>query len=251
MKLVMLGTTGYHPNDLRDTACYALPEIGVVFDAGTGMHRLRSVLATDTLDIFLSHAHLDHVVGLTFLLGALYDKEMRRVTVHGDGRKLAAIREHLFSAELFPVAPTFEMRPLDSRNPRPIEVPGGGQVTYFPLEHPGGSLGFRLDAQGRSLAYVTDTTARADAPYVDQIRGVDVLLHECYFGDDMPAEFAEKTGHSQTTPVANVARAAKVGRLVLTHLNPAINEVDPVGLAAAQRIFPKTELAEDGKSLEF
>ncbi|MGC3965869.1 MAG: MBL fold metallo-hydrolase [Pirellulales bacterium] len=160
MKLVMLGTTGYHPNDLRDTACYMLPEIGVVFDAGTGMHRLRSVLTTDELDIFLSHAHLDHVVGLTFLLGALYDKQMRRVTVHGDGAKLAAIREHLFSAELFPVVPTFEMRPLDLQKPRPIEVASGGQVTYFPLEHPGGSIGFRLEAAGRSLAYVTDTTAR-------------------------------------------------------------------------------------------
>ena len=46
MKLVMLGTTGYHPNDIRQTACYALPEIGVVLDAGTGMFRLREHIAT-------------------------------------------------------------------------------------------------------------------------------------------------------------------------------------------------------------
>ena len=30
MKLVLLGTTGYHPNDRRQTACMMLPEIGVV-----------------------------------------------------------------------------------------------------------------------------------------------------------------------------------------------------------------------------
>lgn len=250
MKLVMLGTTGYHPNDLRDTACYALPEVGVVLDAGTGMHRLRGVLQTDELDIFLSHAHLDHVVGLTFLLGALYDKQMRRVTVHGDGRKLAAIREHLFHEELFPVAPTFEMRPLGDGGAASA-IAGGGRVTHFPLEHPGGSIGYRLDFPGRSLAYVTDTTARSDAAYVRQVRGVDVLLHECYFGDDIPAEFAAKTGHSRTSAVAELARAAGVGRLFLTHLNPAVNEIDPVGLATARRIFPATELAEDGKTIEF
>lgn len=65
MKLVLLGTTGYHPNRRRHTACMFLPEVGVVLDAGTGMFRVRDHLATSHLDIFLTHAHLDHVVGLT------------------------------------------------------------------------------------------------------------------------------------------------------------------------------------------
>ena len=247
MKLVMLGTTGYHPNNLRDTACYLLPEVGVVLDAGTGMQRLRGNLATDELDIFLSHTHLDHVVGLTFLLGALYDKPMRRVTVHGEAEKLAAVREHLFHPTLFPVAPEFEMRPLAG----PITVAGGGKVTYFPVEHPGGAVGYRIDWPSRSLAYVTDTTAGPDVGYIEQIRGVDLLLHECNFSDDVPSDFVEKTGHSQTTPVANLAKAAGVGRLVLTHLDSSINAIDPVGLATARSIFPNTELAEDGKTLEF
>ena len=40
MKLVLLGTTGYHANDRRQTACFMLPELGVVFDAGTGLYRV-------------------------------------------------------------------------------------------------------------------------------------------------------------------------------------------------------------------
>ena len=67
MKVVLLGTTGYHPNDRRQTACMMLPELGVAFDAGTATYRVSEYLSTDSLDIFLSHAHLDHVVGLTFL----------------------------------------------------------------------------------------------------------------------------------------------------------------------------------------
>ena len=62
MQLHLLGTTGYHPNDQRHTACMMLPEIGVVLDAGTAMFRVRDRLCTKTLDIFLTHAHLDHIV---------------------------------------------------------------------------------------------------------------------------------------------------------------------------------------------
>ena len=82
MKLHFLGTTGYHPNNQRQTACLMLPELGIIFDAGTGIFRARDLIQTDTLDIFLTHIHLDHCVGLTFLYDVLYQKEMRRVTVH-------------------------------------------------------------------------------------------------------------------------------------------------------------------------
>ena len=70
MRLHFLGTAGYHPNRRRDTACLMIPEAGILLDAGTGIFRARDLIGTPTLDIFLSHVHLDHSVGLTFLLGA-------------------------------------------------------------------------------------------------------------------------------------------------------------------------------------
>ena len=246
MKLVLLGTTGYHPNDRRETACMMLPETGVVLDAGTGMYRLGEHLATNHLDIFLTHSHLDHVVGLTFLLEVLQGRDMQRVTVHGEPAKLAAVREHLYHELLFPVPPQFEFRPIATKT----KLEGGGRLTWFPLVHPGGSIGFRLDWPGSSLAYVTDTTATPDADYVQHIRGVDVLLHECYFADGNEA-FAEKTGHSCTTPAAQVAQAAGVGRLILVHVAPHSTADDPIGLSTARAIFPATELAEDNMEIEF
>ena len=104
MKLVLLGTTGYHPNDERQTACFMLPELGIVLDAGTAMYRVRDHLVTPELDIFLTHAHLDHVIGLTYLFDVVQGKDIRRVTVHGAPEKLAAVRTHLFAEPLFPVA---------------------------------------------------------------------------------------------------------------------------------------------------
>jgi ribonuclease BN (tRNA processing enzyme) len=248
MKLVPLGTTGYHPNDLRQTACYVLPESGAVFDAGTGIYRLAEHLVGDEFDLFLSHAHLDHVVGLTFLLETLHYRPMRRATVHGEAKKIAAIREHLFHVDLFPVPIPVEWRTLAER----VTLRDGGVVTHFATPHPGGSVGYRIDWPGRSMAYVTDTTASTTAKYAESIRGVDLLLHECNFSDDeVPVEFAAKTGHSQTSAVAELAKRAGVGRLVLIHVAPHKNEIDPVGVEAARKIFAKTEIAEDRKAIEF
>ena len=246
MKLVILGSTGYHPNELRHTACFMLPEIGVVLDAGTGLFRVPDHLATTDLKIFISHAHVDHVVGLTFLIDVVYQTQLDRVTVYGEREKLAAIRQHLFSKLLFPVEPPCEFQPLTGA----VDVGDEGRLTYFPLVHPGGSIGFRIDWPGRSMAYVTDTVASSDAEYVERIRGVDLLMHECYF-DDSLAALAQRTGHSHTTPVAEVARAAGVGQLVLVHVNPLVNSADPIGLATAQAIFPTSQVAADGMELDF
>jgi transposase len=79
MKLLVLGSTGYHPNEHRHTACMMLPEIGVVLDAGTGMFRVGRHLQTSTLDIFLTHVHLDHVVGITYLFDVLNEKPLDAV----------------------------------------------------------------------------------------------------------------------------------------------------------------------------
>src|SRR5690606_25909738 len=93
--------------------------------------------------------------------------------------------------------------------------------------HPGGSLGYRLDWPDRSMAYVTDTTADRDS--IDFIRGVDLLIHECTFTDDLH-DLAERSGHSHTTPVCELARDAGVGRLVMTHFDPCSGKDDPVDL---------------------
>jgi ribonuclease BN (tRNA processing enzyme) len=246
MRLILLGTTGYHPNDRRHTPCIVLPECGVLLDAGTAMYRAGRYLQTDTLDIFLTHVHLDHVVGITYLFDVLAVHPLERVTVHAAPDKLAAIDAHLFADALFPIKPPYESRPIAAVTP----LMHGGRLTHFPLSHPGGVLGFRLDWPGHSLAYVTDTTAAPDAAYIEHIRGVDLLIHECYFGDDM-ADWARKTGHSHTTPVAQVARAAGVGRLLLTHVNPLSEADDPIGLATARAIFPATEIGVDLLEVEF
>ena len=244
MRVQFLGTGGYHPNERRHTACVMLPEAGVVFDAGSGFFRVPSRLATRDVQVFLSHAHLDHVSGITNLLVELTLKEIDTVRVYGSREHLAAVRTHLFSELVFPILPAYEFLPLAERVP----VAGGGSVTHCRLNHPGGAIGSRVDWAGKSLAYITDTIA--DGSYTEFVRGVDLLIHECNFSDAMSA-WADKTGHTHTSAAARVAREAGAGRLLLTHFDPRHPEDDPIGLAAARAIFPKTGIAEDLMEIEF
>ena len=173
MKLVLLGTTGYHPNEHRQTPCLLLPSCGAMLDAGTAVFRAARYVQTPELDVFLTHAHLDHVVGLTYFLDVLHALPRLKVRVRGEADKLAAIREHLFAEAIFPVLPPLEFVPLEAPRPpggSPSPLPDaavtlcdGGRVTWFPLVHHGGSVGYRLDWPDRSMAYVTDTTASPDA----------------------------------------------------------------------------------------
>ena len=240
MKLHFLGTTGYHPNNVRQTACLMLPEIGVIFDAGTGMFRARDLIQTPELHIYLSHTHLDHVIGLTFLFDILYEKDVS-VKIHLAEEKIEAIERHLFFKDLFPVAPDFELIPFSSSDEF---LPDGAKISTFPLEHPGGSTGFRVDWPTSSFAYVTDTVADVDARYLSHLEDVTTLVHECYFPDGSE-EKAKLTGHSCLTPVLKVATQVRAGRLFLVHLNPLDEQIELLDLAAARKIFAETHIAED------
>ncbi len=249
MRVVFLGTGGYYTNDRRHTAGIFLPEAGALLDAGTSLYRLPGYLETRDLHIFLTHAHLDHIIGLTYLLVPMLNDQLGQVHVHGRRQTLQAVQDHLFAKPLFPKQPDFEYRLLQPS----VEIPDGGKVTHLGLQHPGGSVGYRIawatraGSPPRSVAFITETSV--DVSYADFIHGVDLLIHECYFSDDM-AQWSRTTGHSNTTRVAELARQAAVGRLILVHINPLATGEDPVGIERARAIFPNSSVAEDRLEIE-
>jgi ribonuclease Z len=251
MRLQFLGTSGYHPTERRQTSCLLLPEFGIVLDAGKGAFRLGKYLKTDEADIFLTHSHLDHIAGLTYLFSVMIEHPLRRLSLRAEGEILQAVKEHLFAQSIFPVEPPFDFLPLEnSKAGRVVDLPRGGRLTYFPVPHTGRTVGYRLDWPGHSMAYVTDTTASSEAAYVENLRGVDLLVHECYFSDAR-ADLSIKFGHSRLSAVAEVARHAEAGRLMLTHINPLSTSGECLDLEAARTIFPRIDLAEDLAEAEF
>ncbi|GIX00162.1 MAG: ribonuclease Z [Pirellulaceae bacterium] len=220
MRIHCLGTTGYHPSPTRHTACYFIPEWQVVLDAGTGFFRLTTLLREQPLprlDILLSHAHLDHIIGLTFLLDLMAVTHVKEVRVVGAAEKLEAIERHLFNEHLFPLRPDLQFVPLEKSH---------GKVTldafelhWFPQQHPGGSLGYLLADPQRRVAYLTDTIAESRTLDHSLLRHCDLLLHECYFPDGQQ-ELARRTGHSCLREVTEVVEQLRPQRTALIHTNP-------------------------------
>lgn len=90
MQLVFLGTGGYHPDERRHTARLLSADIGVALDAD-GFFRVQKAIRCSTLDVFLTHAHLDHICGLTFILVPLLRGDLDRVRVFGSDKTVHTV----------------------------------------------------------------------------------------------------------------------------------------------------------------
>jgi ribonuclease BN (tRNA processing enzyme) len=260
MKLILLGTGGFLPTDAAQTACYFLPEVGVMLDAGHGLYRLPAYLNTRELDIYLSHAHADHTSGLDYVFASYLkadlkasSQELSAENVDGFVRRanesLPQTRIHADEATLAIVRAKYFQFPYDWRSLQAREtLPGGGVLTHFELEN--GVIGYRLDWPGHSLAYVTDTIARPDAAYIGNLAGVDLLLHDCYTPDHLSG-LADIIGHSHLSAVMQVSAAAGVKRLVLIHHSPIETLEYSAGLERARQIFAPVEIGFDGMEIDF
>lgn len=104
---------------------------------------------------------------------------------------------------------------------------------------------------GRKFVYCTDTIFCDSA--VELAQGADVLVHEATFAHQ-DAELAYQRLHSTSTMAAQVALAAQVQQLIMTHFSPRYapgNQLEIKDLLLeARAIFPNTELASDFLTVE-
>jgi phosphoribosyl 1,2-cyclic phosphodiesterase len=134
---------------------------------------------------------------------------------------------------------------------------GNVTVETRPLNHPGDAVGYRVNWQGLSAAYITDTEHfpdRLDDNVLALARQADVMIIDATYTDEEyndPKYSKVGWGHSTWQQAVKIAKTAQVKQLVLFHHDPAHNDdfLDCIG-EQVRKIFPETILAREGLSIE-
>ena len=129
---------------------------------------------------------------------------------------------------------------------------GQAKVMARPIPHGGVTLGFRIEAEGRSVAYMSDHQAPLDRRAIpdavlELCQGVDLLIHDGQYTDD---EFSAKAdwGHSTAAYAVHVAAEAGAHRLLLSHHDPRTQTGNSTGSSIRRRRLPEAKLIEDVSS---
>jgi ribonuclease BN (tRNA processing enzyme) len=241
LEVQLLGSGGFVPNDRRETACTLVRDgdRALLIDAGSGARRLVGsglLDGVERLHVVLTHFHMDHVVGLFYAADLEPGLEVWAGGAALEDIPARTIVERLLGSPFAP--PSFASRIRDVH-----ELPAGeADVGGFPLRtriqrmHSNPTLALRI---GDALAWCTDTAY--DAGNEDFARGVSLLGHEAFHAGDT----TDDGTHTASGEAARLAAVAGVGRLVLIHVDPALDD-DVALLRHAEPHFAETVVGTDG-----
>jgi len=290
LTVTFLGTSAARPTVERNVSGLAVHREGetMLFECGEGTQRqmMRYGVSFALSEIFFTHFHADHflgVIGLIRTLGLqgrpepllLYGPKGAKKVLN-DAIKLGVERVP------FPVEIT-ELKAGETIKKDEYEL------RAFATEHGGGSIGYalkeherrgRFDVEkakaagipegplwgkiakgempgpegvvgpprpGRLVVFTGDT--RPTASVVDAAQGADLLIHEATFGEE-EKERAKETGHSTAKEAAQVALAAGVKKLMMCHVSARYSMSAEELVKEAREVFPNASVAKDGMEVD-
>jgi phosphoribosyl 1,2-cyclic phosphodiesterase len=254
-----LENLGYGGN----TSCLELrlpDDQSIIFDAGSGLRNLGATLFKEAngakldLKVFLTHFHWDHIQGIPFF--APLFQPGNRVTFHSHcNGSLEEVLEGQMARPYFPidlasVAAKREFVDLDSQ----AVSFSGITIRPFPLNHPQGAVGYRIEAGKTVIVYATDLEhghPKLDSVLRDHAAGADLLIYDAQY---TPANYEKYRGwgHSTWAEGVRVARDAGARQLLLFHHDPAHSDAVLEGIGEiARQSFDAVAPAREGWVLDF
>jgi ribonuclease BN (tRNA processing enzyme) len=215
MKVTFLGTNGWFDTPTGNTVSVLVQarEYDIIFDAGNGIAKAdRYISQEKPVFLFLSHFHIDHIAGLHTLVKFRLKQGLKIYTMPGGAALLRT-----FAGEPFTV-------PLD-KLPYPthvIELEEGVHKLPFLAEcrylvHPSPCYGYRIEIDGKVIAFCTDTGVCDNA--VTLARDADLLITECAL---KPGEDSPGWPHLNPQDAIGIAERAKAKRLALMHFGAEV-----------------------------
>lgn len=253
-QIKILGCSGGIGKALRTTAL--LVDHDILIDAGSGVGDLsmEELLAID--HIFITHAHLDHIAFIPFLLDTVMGIRAEPITVHAQQDTLDVLKTHIFNWKVWP---DFNAIP-DSTHPflryneiklGITQVLNGRKFTALPANHVVPAVGYHVEGDCHSLVYTGDTTV-CDALWVEvnNINNLKYIIIETAFSN---SEIALAKLSKHLCPSMLVDEIAKLAlgerneqngkiKLYITHLKPGEGEMIMSEIMASNLALSVTEL---------
>lgn len=242
----------------------------IILDAGTGIINIGNYLKEEKpgikkLDIFLTHFHFDHILGLPFF-EPFFNEEFE-INIYSEpfiNKSSKDIILTIFNRPYSPISSKgikakINFIELDGKKRKTISFTNGIAIDYKKENsHPQcGVLIYKLAVKGKSLVYATDveTPGGFKKDILDFIKGADVMIHDSqYFDTHYNAKDNPKKGfgHSSVSMAINNAKLAKVKRLFLFHYDPVYSDKElEIMLKEARKKFKDTFLAKELKKISF
>lgn len=253
------------PNTVRyggNTSCLEIRcgDRLLIFDAGTGLRDLGTELAANgpvSTDLYLTHTHFDHICGLPFFAPFFTPGNQIRLAAGHllPDNDLRNVLVEMMMAPLFPIPPAAFHADVSFQNfvMGDVLLPGDGiTIRTAPLNHPNKATGYRIEYDGRSICYVTDTEheeGSRDANIVGLIQDADLVIYDATYSDEEYANF-HGFGHSTWQEGVRLVEAAGAKTLVIFHHEPGHDDdrMDEIA-AAAEQMRPGTLVAREGMVL--
>jgi ribonuclease BN (tRNA processing enzyme) len=241
MRAYFLGTNGWYDTKTGNTVCVLIETKNkyVIFDAGNGFYKIDQYVKFDKpIHLFLSHYHLDHIIGLHALNKFNFKQGIDIFGPTGLKTLFKRVINTPYSMPISRLNTRVRLHEIKKGNFLPTEI------EYKELKHNSLCYGYRVISDGKVVTYCTDTGICRNLSLLAS--KADLFITECSL---RPGQVDNKWPHLNPSQAAEIASKSKCRELVLIHFDASIylSKADREDAAAVGRkIFRNTLAAEDG-----